>query len=118
MLSDPYKYGEYFYIKITDTTLTFKKSQQYKGLKIFQWLCSKKNHSQLKRISGYYAIFTIQNYRVFDNFERRTEVQESDCLKILGRAISKSNLKLSGDYFLLRIDNLTFLIARLRDSGG
>ena len=38
----------------------------------------------------------------------------------LGRAFSKSNQiksKLSGDHFVLRIDNLTFLIARLRDSG-
>ena len=82
LLSVPNKYKENFHMTITDITLIFKKSQQYKGLKIFQWLCPKKNHSQLKRISGYYAIFTIQNYRVFDNFERWTEVQESDYLNI------------------------------------
>ena len=81
LVSDHYKYVEYFY-KNNDTILTSKKSQQYKELKIFRWLCSKKNQSQLKKISLHYAIFTIQNYRVFDNFERRTEVQESDCLKI------------------------------------
>ena len=68
--------------KITDTILTTNKSEQYKELKIFQGLCSEKNQSQQKKISLHYAIFTIQNYRVFDNFERRTEVQESDCLKI------------------------------------
>ena len=68
--------------KITDTILTTNKSKQYKELKIFQGLCSEKNQSQQKKISLHYAIFTIQNYRVFDNFERRTEVQESDCLKI------------------------------------
>ena len=82
LLSEPNKYKENFHMTITDITLIFKKSQQYKGLKIIRCLCSKKNHSQPKRSSGYYAIFTIQNYRVFDNFERRTEVQESDCLKI------------------------------------
>ena len=68
--------------KITDIILTTNKSKQYKELKIFQGLCSEKNQSQRKKISLHYAIFTIQNYRVFDNFERRTEVQESDCLKI------------------------------------
>ena len=56
--------------------------EQYKELKIFQGLCSEKNQSQQKKISLHYAIFTIQNYRVFDNFERRTEVQESGCLKM------------------------------------
>ena len=70
LLSEPNKYKENFHMTMTDITLIFKKSQQYKGLKIIRCLCSKKNHSQPKRSSGYYAIFTIQNYGVFDNFER------------------------------------------------
>ena len=46
--------------------------------------------------SLHYAIFTIQNYRVFDNFERRTEVQESDCLK---------NLVLTSHPVLIEVEN-------------
>ena len=46
--------------------------------------------------SLHYAIFTIQNYRAFDNFERRTEVQESDCLK---------NLVLTSHPVLIEVEN-------------
>ena len=50
LLSEPNKYKENFHMTITDITLIFKKSQQYKGLKIIRCLCSKKNHSQPKGV--------------------------------------------------------------------
>ena len=64
LLSEPNKYEENFHITITDITLTFKKSQQYKGLKIFQRLCSKKNHSQQKgfRDTMQFLQFKITEY--------------------------------------------------------
>jgi hypothetical protein len=34
LLSEPNKYKENFHMTMTDITLIFKKSQQYKGLKI------------------------------------------------------------------------------------